>query len=448
MSVLSVKNLQEVLVGKNIGRTANVQITDPTNATTYIADGEIVVLNSSGAIYNSGTMSYSTSPWIQIAQRSGNNVIVSNKIYGNKLFTYTGQGADAQGTEQITHIGYNGTTGLLDVSAVSGPDLYLTITPNQDDMQWSEQKQKNVTLITKDSIGTSQLLLAKAIAANVMKKYMIDGIPVTAAMLNSGAAAVLTGATVLAVTHGSNVIVPDAAITNVGFGAGSLVRIGVTGSAVGVTVPVYTVKEAHPTIANAWILDQPYAGPSNSALAVANAGLVTAGANYGVRFTGKNLPFVLDFFKFKRVNFTVQMQGFGTTPLTKTQNTTYGQGDGRLCAEEESFCKGFQGALNRMTVPLPAITIDSNYGTTSTLNTTYADAFVTATQLYETVQISFYGENLHTTTPSVKMPETIKLFLYPAASQNKAANTGVLTALDDWMASTPNAFAAIAGSFS
>jgi len=448
MSVLSVKNLQEVLVGKNIGRTASVQITDPTNATTYIADGEIVVLNSAGAIYDSATMSYSTSPYIQIAQRSGNNVIVSNKIYGNKLFTYTGQGADAQGTEQITHIGYNGTTGLFDVAATSGPDLYLTITPNQDDMQWSEQKQKNVTLITKDSIGTSQLLLAKAIVANVMKKYMIDGIPVTAAMLNSGAAAVLTGAATVAVTHGSNVIVPNAAITNVGFGAGSLVRIGVTGSAVGTTVPVYTVKEAHPTIANAWILDQPYAGPSNSALAVANAGLVTAGANYGVRFTGKNLPFTLDFFKFKRVNFTVQMQGFGTTPLFKTQNTTYGQGDGRLCAEEESFCKGFQGALNRMTVPLPAITIDSNYATTTSLNTTYADAFVTAAQLYETVQIAFYGENLHTTTPSVKMPETIKLFLYPAASQNKAANTGVLTALDDWMASTPNAFAAIAGSFS
>lgn len=446
MSVLSVKNLQEVQVGKNIGRTASVQITDPTNATTYIADGEIVALNSTGQILTSA-MTYSTSPWIQLVQRSGNNLIVSNKIYGNKLFTYTGQGADAQGTEQITHIGYNGTTGSLDVSGSN--DFYLTITPNQDDMQWSEQKQKNVTLMAKSVVGTSQLALASGIVQNVMKKYMIDGIPVTAVMLNNGVGAPFTGAASVAVTHGSNVIVPNAAITNVGFGAGSLIRIGVTGSGVGTTVPAYTVKEAHPTIANAWILDQPYAGPSNSGLLVANAGYVgTPGASYGVRFTGKNLPFVLDFFKFKRVAFTVQMQGFGTTPLFKTQNSTYGQGDGRLVAEEESFCKGFQGALNRMTVPLPAITIDANYNTTSSLNTTYADAFVTASQLYETVQISFYGENLHTTTPSVKMPETIKLFLYPAAAQNKAATTGILTALDAWMITTPNAFAAIAGSFS
>jgi hypothetical protein len=447
MSVLSVKNLQEVLVGKNIGRTASVQITDPTNTTTYIADGEIVVLNSAGAIYDSATMSYSTSPYIQIAQRSGNNVIVSNKIYGNKLFTYTGQGADAQGTEQITHIGFNGTAGSFDVSGAN--DFYLTITPNQDDMQWSEQKQKNVTLATKASVGTSQLILAKAIVANVMKKYMIDGIPVTAAMLNSATAvASASQGQNLAVVHGSNVIVYGGAPTVVP-AAGAMLRIGATGSLDGPTVPVYTVQGAHPTIANAFILDQPYAGPSNSALAATDHGYIAApGTDYGIRFTGKALPFTLDFFKFKRTNFTVQMKGFGTTPLTKTQNTTYGQGDGRLCAEEESFCKGFQGALNRMTVPLPAITIDSNYGTTTSINTTYADAFVTAAQLYETVQIAFYGENLHTTTPSVKMPETIKLFLYPAAAQNKAANTGVLTALDDWMASTPNAFAAIAGSFS
>jgi len=446
MSVLSVKNLQEVLVGKNISRTPNVQITDPTNTTTYIADGEIVALNSAGQILTTA-MTYSTSPYIQIAQRSGNNVIVSNKIYGNKLFTYTGTGTDAQGTEQITHIGYNGTTGSLDTSGAN--DFYLTITPNQDDMQWSEQKQKNVTLATKASVGTSQLILAKAIVANVMKKYTIDGIPVTAAMLNSAnAAASASQGQTLAVVHGSNVIVYAGAPTVVP-ATGAMLRIGATNSLDGSTVPVYTVRDAHPTIANAFILDQPFAGPSNSALAATDHGYIAApGADYGIRFTGKNLPFTLDFFKFKRVNFTVQMQGFGTTPLTRTQNTTYGQGDGRLCAEEESFCKGFQGALNRMTVPLPAITIDSNYNTTTSINTTYADAFVTATQLYETVQIAFYGENLHTTTPSVKMPETIKLFLVPAAAQNKAATNGILTALDAWMITTPNAFAAIAGSFS
>jgi hypothetical protein len=142
------------------------------------------------------------------------------------------------------------------------------------------------------------------------------------------------------------------------------------------------------------------------------------------------------------------MKGFGITPLSKTQNTSYGNGDGRLAAEEESFCKGFQGALNRMTVPLPTLAIAANYNTVlPAVNTTYADQFVNAAQLYETVQISFYGENIHTTTPSVKMPETIKIFAIYNAGGNQvtAANTGIVTALNDWMASTPNAFANLTG---
>lgn len=438
MSVLSVKNLQEVFVGKNVARAAT-QITDPS-AAGYIADGEIVILNSAGAVYDASTMSYSTSPWIQIAQRSGNNVIISNKIYGNKLVSYTGDSAAAQGTEQITHIGYNGTTGLFDTSTLN--DFKLTLTMNHDDMQWSEQKQKNVTVLPKSVVGTSQAVLALGIVKNVMKAYMNDGIPVTAVMLNSGAAATI-GATTATVRHGSPTVTYSGAH---GLAVGDMVRLGVTASAIGTAIPVYIVKEV--VSSTVVTLETAYAGP-NQTIPNADHGEVTPGANYGVRFTGKNLPFTLDFFKFKRVAFTVQMQNFGTTILTKTQNVSYGQGDGRLVAEEESFCKGFQGALNRMTVPLPAITIDANsQSTAAAVNTTYADQFIDAAQLYETAHISFYGENLHTTTPSVKMPETIKIFLYPLAGQNKGSNTDVITALDDWMASTPSAFAAIAGSFS
>lgn len=443
MSVLSVKNLQEVFVAKDIARTASAQITDPT-ATGYIADGEVVVLNSTGAVYNSATMSYTTSPWIQIAQRNGDNVIISNKIYGNKLFTYTGvnNASLAQGAEQITHIGFNGTAGSFDVSGLN--DFYLTLTPNQDDMQWSEQKQKNVTLVTKALVGTSQAILAEQIVINVMKKYMTDGIPVTAVMLNSSTTtAPIAGAATAKVVHGS----PTVTYSGVhGLAAGNMVRLGVTGSGVTANVPVYIVKEVVST--TVVTLSSPYAGPNQAAIPNADHALVTAGANYGVRFTGKALPFTLDFFKFKRTNFTVQMKGFGITPLSKTQNTSYGQGDGRLAAEEESFCKGFQGALNRMTVPLPTLAMATNYGSTpAAVNTTYADQFINASQLYETIQISFYGENIHTTTPSVKMPETIKIFgIYNAGgNQITAANTGIVTALNDWMASTPNAFANLTG---
>jgi hypothetical protein len=265
-------------------------------------------------------------------------------------------------------------------------------------------------------------------------------------MVNSGAAASFAGAATVAVTHGSPVIVANAAITNVGFGAGSLIRLGITGSGILAGVPVYTVKEAHPTIANGWILDMPYAGPSNSVLPVADAGYIaTPGAAYGVRFTGKALPFRRDFFKFKRVAFTLQMSGFGATPLYKTQNPLYGLGDGRLVLEEESFSKGFEGALNRMTVPLP--TANETFQASATTGTAAlvinavpcGDLVTTSTpggaaNLYNCIEIGFASQNYQTVTTSPKMRQLIKIYGTNGSGQNNGSGTDIQDALNAFMA--------------
>jgi hypothetical protein len=375
--------------------------------------------------------------------------VFSGKIFGDKVTAYRGK-AGATGQEQIYHIGYNGTSGSLDITA--GLDFQLTVIENQDDMMWSEQKKKNVVYVPNNLV-TSQLDLAKAIVKNQMKKYTTDGSAITAVMLNSGSAGAVDGsARTLAVTHGSNVITYSGATANI-TGAGSIVRIGTTtvASGRGVTVPVYTIQGAHPTIANAFILDQPYAGPSQSAIADVDHGVVTAGANWGVRFIGKALPYRRDFFKFKRVAFTLQMSGFGATVLSKTQESAYGSGDGRLVLEEESFSKGFEGALNRMTVPLPLAneTFTADASTTSTQNATYADAFVNATLYYDCITIEHYGQDFATVVASPRMPQLIKIFMYDTAAggagaaQGKTNNTtaAVQPALNTWMASVPGAFA-------
>lgn len=441
MSVLSVQNIQETFVGGNVGRTAT-QVTDPS-ASGYITDGEVVVVNSSGVVYDASTMTYASSPWIQIVQRNGDNLVWSSKIYGDKVVGYRGR-AGAQGQEQIYHIGYIGSgTNVLDVTA--GLDYQLTVIENQDDMMWSEQKKKNVVNVPNNLVVT-QMDLAKAIVKNQMKKYNTDGSSITAVMLNSGSAGDVDGTSrTLAVTHGSNVIVYSGATANIS-GAGAIVRIGTTtvASGRGTGIPVYTIQGAHPTIANAFILDQPYAGPTQTAIANANHGVVaTAGPYWGVRFTGKNLPYRRDFFKFKRVGFTLQMSGFGATPLTKTQEASYGYGDGRLVLEEESFTKGFEGALNRMTVPLPLAneTFTASAATTLTQNATYGDAFVTATALYDSITIEFYSQDSATITAVPAMPQLIKIFAYDGAGQNTTANTGIQPALNDWMNGTPRAFA-------
>jgi hypothetical protein len=462
MSVLSVKNIQETFIGKAISRTASLQITSP-DAASYIADGEVAVLNSTGVPMTTATTNtYAASPYIQIVQRNGNNLVFSSKVYGNKVTSYAGRAASV-GQEQVYAIGYNGSTGSLDITA--GLDYQLTLIENQDDMMWAEQKKKNVTLVTNNLV-TSQQDLAKAIVRNIMKKYSIDGLSVTAAMLNNGGTvAAFTTATTANVTHGSNVVVwTTASPANATFGAGAVIRLGATGSGRGVTVPAYTVQGPHPTITFGWILDQPYAGPTNALLPAADQGLVTAvGSSWGVRFTGKYLTsYRRDFFKFKRTAFTLQMSGFGATVITKTsatagvaQDMAYGYGDGRLVLEEESFSKGFEGALNRMSVPLPianeTFTTDGTY--TSTININFADAFINATTYYNAISFEFFSINPGTVVNSAPMPQLIKIFMHGGADGTTKAAQGatdassglntkaVQTALNTWMFSVPGAFA-------
>jgi hypothetical protein len=451
MSVLSVNNLQETFVGKNLTRTLNAQVTDP-NAAGYIVDGEVVVVTGNGIVYDTSgiqgwgpTLTATTTPWIQIVQRNGDNLVWSNKIYGDKLIAYRGKSREA-GREQIYHIGYNGSSGSLDITA--GLDYQLTLIENQDDMMWAEQKKKNVTSVTNNLVN-SQQDLAEAIVRNVMRKYNTDGLSVTAAMLNNAASgAVTTQGTTLAVTHGSNVIVYAAAPAV--SAAGTVLRIGATGSTYQVTDPVYIIQGAHPSLANAFILDQPYAGPSNSVLAATAHGYIgTPGANWGVRFTGKALTYRRDFFKFKRTAFTLQLSGFGATVISKSQDMAYGSGDGRLVLEEESFSKGFQGALNRMSVPLPIAneTFTADPATTNIINTSFGDAFTTVTTSYDTIVIEHFGQDYHTVVASPRMPQMIKIFMYNTtasgpngAAQGKTGTLAVQTALNDWMNSTPSVF--------
>lgn len=440
MSVLTVKNSQYVYIGKSIARTASAQVTDP-NATGYIADGEVVVLASDGTVYDSSADSFATSPFIQIAQRSGDDILYSPKIVGLNLTAYNGREA-ATGQEQIYEVGYTGSTGAIDVT--SGLDFIMNVSYKHDKMVWSEQINRKPYF---SAATTSAKNVAKDITSQVMKDYVNNGAQVTAAMVNSGSAVAFTTATTAKVVHGSPVVTwAVASPANAGFGAGSVIRLGVTGSARGTVIPVYTVKEAHPTIPFTWILDQPYAGPTNLALPAADQGFVTEGASWGIRLTGKSLSYRKDFFSFMRTRFTVGLSGFGSTTVSKRQEVSLGYGDGRMVAQEESFCKGFEGALNRLTVPIDNTTFDAVTTTTTSLNTTLGDAFVDATTYYDCITLSAYSKNDQTIVAGPAMPTVIKIFTVDAAGTDQLAtgNLSIQSALNDWAADTPSKFANLA----
>ncbi len=436
MSVLSVKNLQEVFIAKSISRTSSVQITDPSATSTYIADGEVVVLNSSGAVATSSD-TVGSSPYMQIVQRSGNEVRFSPRIFGNKVTNWKGTSAGSSSTnkEQIYEIGYTGA-GSATLDVTTGYDYMVSLTFNHDWAVYSEQKQQ-YTLFATSSFNT-QRTLAVELSRQGMVAYNQNSIPVTVAMLNSGTGTA-DGTNTIAVVHGSSVVVTATALT-----IGGIYRIGVTGSAVGITLPVYTVKAAHSSISNGYVLDQCYAGPSNAALAATAWGSVVEGASWGLRITGKALPFVKDFFKFNKVTFNIGLTGFGATVINKKQEAVTGAGDGRVVSEEESFCKGFEGALNRMTIPLPTAQVDADFVTVSAVNTTLGDSYSYANTYYDCSTIQFDSvSGSSVIQANTKFPNTIKIFSVDGAAQIITGTSSVNTVLNAWLATTADAWATV-----
>lgn len=421
MSVTSVKNVLQVMIGKSISATgASVQLTAPT-ASNYIADGEIIALNSAGTYLTPGS-TISDSEYIRLAFRSGDFIQYSNKIFGKSTTKFTGVDG-SQGQDQIYHIGYVGSgTNNIDVSAAN--DFFLNITYNHDIEFWSEQLDKRVYF---DTYATPT---ARKLALSMARQINIDGgSKIKAEVLNSGSATPLTASYTASVVKGS----PYISMSGIGHGvsAGDLLRIGIATYGVGVTIPVYEVV----SVSGATILlNMPFQGSSNAALpADADMGIVTAGTYYGVRLTALPLEYKLDFLKFMRVSFTVSMQGFGDTIITKTQERGMGQGDGRQVAELESFAQGFEGKQNRMTVPLPDFRTDAvrTATTTATSSTNVTGDVVTATTVYDCISLQFQNFATATATAPVRSSEEVRLYLVDGASQS----TGLLAQLNPYFES-------------
>ena|SRR3990167_2437445 len=428
--MFSAKNGLNLLIGKSISRSTPVQVTDRT-AADFIADGEVVVLKSDGTAITAGE-TITDSEWIQLVQRSGAtaataDLIYSPRIFGQYVTSFTGKDGVAA-VEQVTHIGFTGVTTVGSIVTTAEQRL-LHITYDMDEQSWSEQQDRRVyqfvgTTPTQDEIAES---IARQINAD-------GGSKVSAIILTDNAAgdsAVITGTTTtFNVSNGSpRMFANNGTTTNVA--VGDYVRVGAEDT---ITVGVYKVKAVTTTTNSNDTIEftMPFQGVSNSALAIASTGRITAAVvisaadNWGVQLTGLPLTFSKGFFKYLKTSFTVGLPtaGWGTTTLTYTTVTNRGTGVYEQIAELEWFALGEDGALNRTIVPLP---------------TGHSDATVGA--LYDTIAVHYFDASdqyaVSGTKPSPRL-------LYVAVVDGGAQGTSLINELNPWMASTPRNFAAIA----
>jgi hypothetical protein len=178
-------NTTRLLIGKDISRTAGLQVQD-NSLSTFIADGEIVVLSDSGLPLLPGA-TFTDSPFITIVQgRGGQNslqpMVSSIKIDGSTIANSNGTSYRAS-AEQQSFVGYNTVTTAGSIDAQPFTTYKLTVNYKHDKEMFSEQLLKRVYTYATGSTAT-QLDIATQLAALITAEEMHG---VTATVVNSGA---------------------------------------------------------------------------------------------------------------------------------------------------------------------------------------------------------------------------------------------------------------------
>lgn len=122
------KRVNKVLIGKDIARTEDLQITDPSTTSTYIAEGEVVVLDKDKNLLSTGDTITDTDT-IYIAVGTGDTydytepdgtlvedarkLDISGPIKAYNIVSYKGLDADAAATEQIATLDTSGITPVV-----------------------------------------------------------------------------------------------------------------------------------------------------------------------------------------------------------------------------------------------------------------------------------------------------------------------------------------------
>src|SRR3990167_3101968 len=401
-----------LLIGEDIARTASVVVNDRSSA-SYLADGEIVVLDSTDAVLASGS-TVSDSPFIRIVQRNGatassSELVRSLRIDGQNVVSFTGQSYSAP-QNQRHHVGYIGS-GVLDIDNINDNDYTLRITYKHDKEMWSQRNSTKSYYFTSDASATAEEVarnFAVLIGADTSADVQVER------LCNDAGVA---GGSTLTLTNASAAATLAAADANVVVGA--YVRIGTA-----LTDPVYRVLSVSGLVVT---FDQPYEGASSTGTAYEyiTAALATA-ALFGLQLTGVVYTFNANSvgkFKYQRVVFEVSLGNFGDTVVTATREAARGRGTYEQIAELEYYAQGFDGIIDRVGDSAPVLRAAADAGET-----------------YDVVSIEWFDKSDGHIISGTKPSKNQCLLAIPDGA---AQTTNILAQLNPWMASTPKAFAGV-----
>jgi len=364
MNTFSQKDYQSLLVGK---------AGDVTTAATTInalADGEIGIFTPAGVKLTEAAATTSTRFILAVGRGTGVAPLQTPVIDPTKV-TRKGKKVTAAAAEQVDYIGYNGTSGSIEVanSTVYRASINLnqSITSNHGGLYIKDMVYKSDASATQEEIAQG---LVKSAIANFSREAD-QVIKFERVVDHAGAANTITAgtdATHYTFTKGSKYVVGTNSAglpmlgsdeVNATVVAGDYIRVGTA-----VTSPVYKIVTvtsgtgATPAGTPMTLeLDVPFQGSTTSADITAATEFVTAAqaaaGTWGLKLTGVAQPFSKGKLKYKKVRWTTSLStdGFGATAITKSATASEGIGTYEQIAELEWFVSGNNGEIFRMGEP-------------------------------------------------------------------------------------------------
>lgn len=249
--------------------------------------------------------------------------------------------------QQITAVGYNGTTGALPIA--NSTDFWIKIRKRDNDAANRSQPFSLFAGPVRTDLTGTQAELASLLVRNGWLNFKDEPanhyLRFEAICDNAGAVPTGTTTTFTA-TNGSRTVAIDGTLTNVA--VGDYIRLEGTG----VTNAVYKVTAY--TASTSIVLDSNFTGVTGS-YAIANVRRVTAAAaataNFGVRVIGNVDRFDVNQWRDYYANrFTVSFSD-STTLITHVQGAFNGNGVWQQVAMDEYLSYGYEGENNQLAVP-------------------------------------------------------------------------------------------------
>ena len=244
--------------------------------------------------------------------------------------------------QQITTVGFNGSTGAL--PEANDTSFFIKIRKNDNDAANRSQPMSLFAGPVKTDASGTQEELAFALIANGIANFAkepANGYIRFEALINNAGAAITGTVANFGVTYGSRSVTLDGTVTNVAVGD-VLVLDGIAYKVAAVASP------------NTVTLESAYQG-ATATIAVASVKRVLAAtaatADFGVRISGVAADFDVNAFRDYYANrFTVTFSD-PTTPVTHIAGARNGNGVWQQVAMDEYMSYGYEGQNDMLAVP-------------------------------------------------------------------------------------------------